>query len=435
MVKLENAKGTRDFNPEDMMLRQRIFNIIKEKCELFSFNPIETPIIEKYETLSAKFAAGEESDALTEIFKTSDNGNRNLGLRFDLTVPFSRYIAMNRDIKMPFRKYMYGEVFRDGPIKKGRYRQFTQFDADIVGCNGMLADAEILALADAVFKELGLKFSIDLNNRKIIDGVLTDIGIKENDFESFTISIDKLKKIGKKGVLKELTEKGFKKEGAENALNFLSKKKDNGATLNALKKSVKSEIGLEGIQEMQLLLSYLSVMGINSVVFDPSLARGLAYYTGPVFEAFLINSDITSSAAGGGRYDELIGNYIGSKEKIPATGISFGVEVLVEAFKGMKQTESKGISDIYIIPIKPEETLDKSLEIAQELRKNGIKVDIDLNGRGISKNLTYASSYNIPYALFCGTNELTCGKLKLRDMKTGKEVEYSVDKLISFFKK
>lgn len=427
---VELAKGTRDFSPEEKIARGKIMDTLKKVCELYGFNPIETPIIERYDTLAAKFAAGEESDALKEIFITKDNGDRKLGLRFDLTVPFSRYIAMNKGLKMPFKKYMTGEVFRDGPIKTGRYRQFTQFDPDIVGCKSMTADAEILSLVDTAFSQLGFKYMIELNNRKILDGLLTDSGVKENKWFSVTVSIDKLKKIGKQGVLKELDEKGFDKKSMSTVIDLLQTESTNKKTLEKLSKNIKSDIGKQGIQEMTELLNYLDALKVKNIKFDPSLARGLAYYTGPIFEVFLTNSKITSSVAGGGRYDKLISSYLQSKDEVPAVGVSFGVDVLVEALREKNKMNEKSVVKLFIIPI---QTQQESMALAQEFRKAGINTDLDLMNRGISKNLQYANSYDIPYVLFVGKRELEQGKLKLKNMKSGKEELLTVKQIIKIF--
>ena len=426
---VELAKGTRDFSPKEKILRDQVLNTLKEVCENYGFSPIETPIIERYETLAAKFAAGEESDALEEIFVSIDNGKRKLGLRFDMTVPFSRFFALNRNLKMPFKKYLTGEVFRDGPIKKGRYRQFTQFDPDIVGVKGMIADAEILSVVDSIFSKLNLGFFIELNNRKIIEGALESAKISKSKWESATISIDKLKKIGKKGVLKELEKKEV--QGMEPVLDALTKEKTNKETLEKLRGILTSKIGKEGVKEMQELLDYLDIYNVKSAVFEPSLARGLAYYTGPIYEVFLSDSSIKSSAAGGGRYDELIGKYLGSNEIIPATGISFGIEVIIEALKEKGKAEKLSVTKVFVIPIK---TQKESLKIVQQLRTAGINADIDLLERGISKNLQYANTYEIPYVLFVGQRELEEGKLKLRDMKSGKEEGFSVKEVIKRLK-
>lgn len=427
-MRLENAKGTRDFSPGEKILRDKIQSTLKQVCELYGFNPIETPVIEKYETLAAKFAAGDESDALKEIFVAKDNGGRKIGLRFDLTVPFSRYIALNKGIKMPFKKYMAGEVFRDGPIKTGRYRQFSQFDPDIVGCESMSAEAEILSLLDSAFSRLGLPIFIELNNKKILEGAMTDFKIKKKDWFSVTVSIDKLKKIGRKGVLAELKEKGF--ENMSSLLDMLEPEKTNKQTLKKLKENINSDIGREGVSEIAEILGYCDALKLKNILFTPFLARGLAYYTGPIFEVFLKGSEITSSIAAGGRYDKLIGNYLQSDNDVPAVGVSFGVDVIFEAMR--TKMDKKSVVEVFVIPIK---TKKKTMEIVNRLRNAGINTDMDIMERGISKNLQYADSYNIPYVLFIGQKELEEGRFTLRDMKTGKETALPLDKLIEKFRK
>jgi len=417
MKELQLAKGVRDFPPEEKMIRDRIINTIKQVFELYGYNPIELPILERYETLAAKYAAGEESDALKEIFVTEDNGKRKLGLRFDLTVPFSRFIGMNPEMKMPFKKYVTGQVFRDGPIKKGRYREFTQFDPDIVGCEDVIADAEIMSITETVFNNLGFECVIEFNTRKLINGILEDLKIPEKKKFGVIVSVDKFKKIGEEGVEQELLQKGIKKDIIIKLFDYLRQGKTNEETLTRLKKVIKSNTGKEGLKEIEDLLVYSKEFGLNSVIFVPSLARGLAYYTGPVYEAYL-NSSITSSAAGGGRYDELIGKFLGGKQRIPATGISFGIEVIVEAIKEKEKLERKSVVQLFVIPIK---TRQKCIGIVQQLRKAGLNTDMDLMEKGISKNLEYANAYNIPYVLFVGEQELKLGKVKLRDMLSGKE--------------
>jgi histidyl-tRNA synthetase len=428
---LQLAKGVRDFPPEEKILRDRIINTIKETLEIYGYNPIELPILERYETLAAKYVAGEESDALKEIFVTEDNGKRKLGLRFDLTVPFSRFMGLNPELKMPFKKYITGQVFRDGPLKKGRYREFQQFDPDIVGCTDVIADAETICATEAVFKKLGFDITIEFNDRKLLYGIMKDLNIPENkDFEVI-IAIDKLKKIGNAGVEKELLEKGYEKKKIEKLLDYLKTEKSNEDTLSNLKKLVKSDIGKEGLKEIEDMIRYLKAYGVGTAEFSPSLARGLAYYTGPIYEVFIKGSSITGSAAGGGRYDELIGKLQGTNKIIPATGISYGIEVMVESMKEKQKLEEKSVCKVYVIPIK---TKEKTIPIVQKLRNAGIKTDFDFMERGISKNLDFANTLGIPYVLFVGEKELAEKKVKLRDMKTGKEDMLSVDEVIKKLK-
>lgn len=417
-MKLDTAKGVRDFPPEEKILRDKIVATIKETFELYGFNPIETPIIERYEVLAAKFAAGEESDALKETFKLTDQGERKLGLRFDLTVPFCRYVGMNPKMKMPFKKYMSGQVFRDGPIKTGRYRQFMQMDPDIVGTDSMLADSEIISLSETVFNKLGFEVNIKLNNRKILDGIMGQLDIdKENRFPVM-VSIDKLDKIGKQGVSEELSEKGLDNEKINYILNVFEQEASNQETINKLKSEVNNNVAQEGLSEIQEIINYLDIYGVKSVKFDPSLARGLAYYTGPVFEIYLKNSKITSSVAGGGRYDKIIGNYLQSKKSYPATGISYGIDVILEALKEKNMPIKKSVAQVYVIPIKVKK---QALEIVQTLRKAGIKTDFDLMDRGLSSNLDYANKLGIPYVIIVGQRDLDNKQVTLRNMKSGKE--------------
>ena len=380
--------------------------------ELCGFLPLETSVLERYETLAAKFAAGEASDALKEIFKLKDQGDRNLALRFDLTVPFSRFIAMNPNLKMPFKRYEIGPVFRDGPIKLGRTREFWQMDIDTAGTSSMLADAEILSMVDAVFKELQLDVIIKVNNRKILNGILEQSEIK--DKEVVILSIDKLNKIGKEGVTKELLTKGCTQQQIATLFQII----DLNISLEELKNKITNKEGIEGLTELEELFSYLKIMNITTVSFDVTLARGLAYYTGPVFEAYLKKGAITSSLAGGGRYDDLIGNYLGGAKKIPAVGISFGLVPIIQTMKERKELLKKSPTKVYVIPIS---TLTESLSLVQNLRTNKISADIDLTGKGISKNLDYANSYSIPYVIFLGEDELKKKKYKLKDMNTGEE--------------
>ncbi len=426
-MKLELAKGTRDFSPEEKIARDKIMVVLREVCELYGFNPMETPIIERYETLSAKFAAGDESDAMKETFKLEDQGGRKLGLRFDLTVPFSRYMAMNKGMKKPFKKYMYGEVFRDGPIKTGRYRQFTQFDPDVVGCKSMVADAEVLALAETAFTKLGFKFFIELNNKKVLDGLMEDAGISKEECFNVLVSVDKLKKIGEDGVKKELEEKGYDEKVITKILSSFVKGKDNRETLEKLKKIMKSEEGKEGLKEVEDLFNFMECFGVSNVVFEPSLARGLNYYTGTIFEVFLKDSKIKSSVAGGGRFDELIGNYMGGSEEFPAVGFAFGVDVIIEAMREKSKFERKSVVDLFVIPIK---CFEEGLKLVTEFRKEGVRADIDLLDRNMSKIMKYVDSYSIPFVVFVGEEELKKKKVKLKEMSTGKEELLSVGEVV-----
>lgn len=411
------AKGVRDIPPEEKALKNKVVATLQRVFEIYGFAPLETPILQRYETLAAKFAAGEASDALKETFKLTDQGGRELGLRFDLTVPLAAYIAQNPTLKMPFKRYEMGQVFRDGPIKLGRMRQFWQCDVDIVGSDSLLADAEILAVVDTAFKKLGLDIVIKVNSRKILNGILEQAGITEKERDKAIIALDKLDKIGKEGVSKELEERGYSARQIDGLFSLV---KEN-LTIAELKKKLTNKEGIEGIVQLEELFSYLKAMNVRSAIFDVSLARGLAYYTGTVFEAYLKKGKITSSIAAGGRYDNLIGSYMGGGRQVPALGIAFGLEPIMDTLKLEGKVPAQPPASIYVIPIGTANILNQSLAIAQQLREQGISTSISLGKKGVSKNLEYAGVLGFPYVVIVGEDELKKNKVKLRDMQTGEE--------------
>ncbi|MBT6774436.1 histidine--tRNA ligase [Candidatus Woesearchaeota archaeon] len=420
-MKLLTARGVQDSPPEEKIIKNQVINTLKEVFELYGFAPLETPIIERYETLAAKFAAGESSDIMKETFTLTDQGKRNLGLRFDLTVPLARFIAMNPTLKMPFKRFEMGVVFRDGPIKAGRVRQFWQCDVDTIGSKSMLADAEILATIETGFNKLKLDTIIKVNNRKLLNGILEQAKIE--DKETAIIAIDKLAKIGMKGVTEELLQKDFQKK----QINAIFKLIQENISLAKLKTQIKTEEGQEGIKELEELFSYLRIMGIKSVKFDVSLARGLAYYTGTIFEAFLKKGTITSSLAAGGRWDKMIGDFMGGNRIVPAVGGSFGIVPIIESIKEKEQLTKRTLAKVLVIPIN---TQKQSLQIVEQLRNENINADFDLNGRGMSKNLKYANALGIPYAIIIGDDEMKKNKVLLRDMITGDQQLLSVKDVV-----
>ncbi len=411
-MQLQTAKGVRDLPPTEKALKNQVVTTLTSVFELYGFQPLETPILERYETLSAKFAAGEESDALKETFKLKDQGDRELGLRFDLTVPLCRFVAMNPNLKLPFKRYEIGVVFRDGPIKAGRARQFWQCDFDIIGTASMLADAEILAVLETGFKQLGLDVIIKVNNRKLLTGILEQAGIR--DKEAALVSLDKLEKFGRDAVEKELQGKKYSPKQIKEILNLINPQ----TTFSSLKKAVKEEIGIAGIKELEELFEYTEKMGLKKIQFDASLARGLAYYTGTVFEAYLKNGKITSSLAGGGRYDDMIGKFRGGNSLVPALGASFGLEPIMDALKLENKIPPKPSVVVYVLPLGTEK---ECLELVQELRRNNIPAGMALGKKGVSKNLEYASALGIPYVAIIGEDELKKKKVLLRNMNSGTE--------------
>lgn len=424
-MNLQNAKGTQDIPPEEKALKNKLVDTLQKVFSLYGFYPLETPLLERYETLATKFAAGEASDALKEIFKLKDQGDRDLGLRFDLTVPLARYVAMNPNLKMPFKRYEVGPVFRDGPIKAGRMRQFWQCDFDIVGSSSMLADAECLAVLETGFNQLGLDVIIKVNNRKLLNGILEQVGI--TDKETALISIDKLDKIGEKGVTEELKERGFNSKQIKALFNLINPEQ----TLSTLKEVITVEEGIEGLNELTELFQYAEKMDLKKLKFIVSLARGLAYYTGTVFEVYAQQSQITSSLAGGGRWDNMIGNFMGKNTLVPALGGSFGLVPIIEVLKEKGKISTGNLTQVYIIPIN---TINESLALVQELRTAGISTELSLGKKGVSKNLEYASSLKIPYVIIIGEQELQKNKVLLRDMQSGTETLLSVKDVVKKLK-
>ncbi len=419
-MELQLTKGTRDFSPEEKILRDKIVGTLKEVFELYGFAPLETPILEKFDVLASKYAGGAE--ILKETFKLKDQGARELGLRYDLTVPLARYIGMNPTIKMPFKRYQVGEVFRDGPVASARYRQFTQCDVDVIGSSSMAADAELAALIYVAFCKLNMEVNIKVNNRKLLNNILDYCGIEKSRQEGAVLSIDKLEKLGINVVKNELKEEKIDDKKIGRILDILNIKGDNQQKISQLKKILKNS---EGLNEIEQLLSYLKNLNFEAD-FDVSLARGLSYYTGTVIETFLKGSNVKSAVCAGGRYDNMIGSFLG-KGNIPAVGISFGVDRIYDALLEKQESKQKTNTQVYIIPIK---TLNESMKIAQQLRDAGIKTDIDLLDKGPSKNLEYANSLGIPYVAFVGKKELEENKVKLRDMGSGKEEMMTLGEII-----
>lgn len=395
------------------MLREEVLESIRSTFELYGYSPIETPALERFEVLSSKFAGGGE--ILNETYQLEDQGKRKLGLRYDLTVPLCRIVARNySSIQKPFKRYQIASVWRDGPLKKGRYREFVQCDADVIGEEGMQCEAELISMCVDSLKGTGLKdFKVKINNRKLLDGVLESEGVSEEKWNPFLLCVDKLEKIGELAVLSDIAVKKIASE--EKARRVLKKLKEKSL---AAFKNIPSEKGREGVMELEQLFDLLKQYDIQEYAeFDPSLARGLNYYTGTVFEAYL--SGFNSSLAGGGRYDDLIGKFMSSEEEIPAVGISLGLDVIIEVMDGKGRST---VCDCILIPIGEV----KVIAIANNLRSMGVKTMLSFSNK-VGKSLEYASKLGIPFAVIIGEREVKEGKVKLRDLKNGEEKILSLE--------
>jgi histidyl-tRNA synthetase len=427
---LQRAKGVRDFGPAEKIARAKLISGLTEIFELFGYNPIETPIIERYELFASKHGIGQESDAMRETFKFRDQGLRDLVLRTEFTVPFARFVGMNPQLKFPFKRYQIGKVFRDGPIKLGRYREFYQCDVDVVGVSNPAVEAELLNLINRAFLKLGLEVEIKINNRKILNAILENAGVPKEKQTTAIISIDKLDKIGEDGVKAELKEKGVAEEISNIVLSTLSITGSNLEMLSRLKEIIGVNEGLEEVEKA------ITIAGDKNVIFTPSLARGLAYYTGNVFEVFLKDtSKLNSSLCAGGRFDEMIGGFIGTDEKYPAVGVSFGLDTIFDALKLTENEtlEKQSVSDVYIIPL-GDQNFEPAYKLAAELRKQDIAVDIDFLSRKIGKNMDYANSYGVSWVILVGDEEVSENKYALKNMNSGDQEKISVDEIINKIK-
>lgn len=420
-MKIQNVKGGYDFLPKEQKIRNYINSIIIENFKKYGFVNIETPILCYYDMLSDKY--DENNDILKEIYRLTDQGNRNLGLRYDLTVPFAKFIALNKNkISLPFKRYEISKVFRDGPVKVGRDREFTQCDADVVGIKGQYIEAELLSLFVKTFKEFNIEIIIKYNSRKLMTGLIIESGISEDLVTEVTTIVDKKDKLKDIEFNQMLSELGLTEKVIKNLNNYF---KMNLSTVNQVFKNTNNEQILKGLEEVNNLSEYLRQLELNCCNFDITLARGQNYYTGNIFEVYDKRERIKGSIAAGGRYDEMIGNFIGDGKEYPTVGISFGLSAIYELLKKDLEKE-KSNTDIFIIPMGTE---IESLKLANQFRKNGYNVDIEMNKRKLKKSLDYANREKIKYVIVIGTDEISSGQLKIKNMDDGNEMLINIDAL------
>jgi len=424
---ISTPRGMRDIKPEEMDVREKMLDGIRRVFRLYGFQPLETPALENWEVLSAKGAGG--ADILNETYNFEDRGGRRLGMRYDLTVPLARFIAMNPSIPLPFRRYQIGGVWRYGDVAKGRFREFLQADVDIVGSESMLADAEIAACAVDVFIELGFKeFTVRLNDRKILSAMTRFAGIEESKVDDAFRAIDKLEKIGEEKVFGEFSQRGIPNEAGKKLMELLSIKGEADEVLKEAERLIGGiKEGKEGIEEVRELLACVGKVGSEEYFkVDFSLARGMEYYTGPIFEVFFPGG--VGSLAGGGRYDRMIGLFLG--KDVPATGISFGIDRIAEV---MAKEYVKSEGSVFVAGV-DESCSDEVLKAAKKLRGSGIPAMFDLRGRSLGKQLNYANSLKIPFVVIIGKEEMKQGKVKLRNFESGEEKLVSLEECIELIK-
>ena len=422
-MKIQNIKGGTDFLPKEQRIRNYINDTLKEIFIEYGYNPIETPILMYYDILSDKY--DEENDILKEIYKLTDQGNRKLGLRYDLTVPFSKLIALNKNnIKLPFKRYEIAKVFRDGPVKVGRDREFTQCDVDVVGISGQMIEAEMLSLYVEAFKRLNIEIIIKYNSRQLMSGLIKECNIEEEKVSKVITIIDKLEKVTIDELKDYFREIEIEEEKIDKLLKYFTLSLDE---LNKEFAITNNENIIIGLEELNTLDDYLKALEIDDYCkFVSTLARGQDYYTGNVFEVYERNMKLSGSIGGGGRYDKIITNFISDGNIYPAVGISFGLSSIYELLKNDERFKRDSDVDIYVIPMN---TKIESLKLANKLRNMGYKVELEMIDKKLKKSLDFANKEKIPYVIILGEDEIANNCFKVKDMFNNKEFEVSMNDL------
>ena len=441
-------KGTRDFSPLEMAKRNYIFDTIRQVYQLYGFQQIETPAMETLQTLMGKY--GEEGDKL--LFKVLNSGDclakvtddelreRNAlhlaakmcekGLRYDLTVPFARYVVMHRDeLQLPFKRYQMQPVWRADRPQKGRYREFWQFDGDIVGSDSLLNEVELMQIVDTVFSRFGVRVQIKINNRKILTGIAEVIGAADKIVD-ITVAIDKLDKIGLDNVNQELREDGLSEDQIGKLQPIISLESSNDEKLDTIAQVLAdSETGLKGVEESRYILDTLKNSGLkNEIQLDLTLARGLNYYTGAIFEVKALDVQI-GSITGGGRYDNLTGIF--GMPGISGVGISFGVDRIFDVLNALDAYPKNAVVGTQLLFINfGEQETAYCLPAVAKAREAGIRTEIYPDSAKMKKQMSYANAKQIPFVALAGENEMAEGKLTLKNMMTGEQQLVAIEELI-----
>ena len=452
MAKTSIPKGTRDFSPEEMAKRNYIFDTIRGVYALYGFQQIETPAMETLQTLLGKY--GEEGDKL--LFKILNSGDYlskiddeqllqrdslhlasklcEKGLRYDLTVPFARYVVQHREeIQLPFRRFQIQPVWRADRPQKGRYREFYQCDADVVGSNSLLNEVELIQIMDTVFTKFGIRVAIKINNRKILTGIAEVIGEAEKIVD-ITVAIDKLDKIGLDGVNAELRSNGISDEAVEKLQPIIAMTGTNEEKLQVISDLLaSSETGMKGVEETRFILEKATKCGIrNTLELDLTLARGLNYYTGAIFEVKALDYAI-GSITGGGRYDNLTGIF--GMPGLSGVGISFGADRIYDVLCGLDLYPEQTTCGTQVLFINfGEAEADYCLPMLGKCREEGIRAEIYPDSAKMKKQMAYANSKNIPFVVLAGESEIADNKFTLKNMTTGEQKLVTADELVEAVK-
>ncbi len=428
-IKPRVPRGMRDILPEQMIRRQYVIDVIREVFEESGFEPLQTPAMELSEVLTGKYGP----DAEKLIYQAGHTGGKeDISLRYDLSVPLCRVVAMYPQLPKPFKRYQIDPVWRAERPQKGRYRQFFQCDADTVGSDSMLADAENVNLIYQVLTRLGFKqFMIHLNDRKVITGIGQYSGVPAELLGGLYRSIDKLDKIGLEGVNRELRENDIPEDVIDELLALLQIEGDAENVLSELEAQLGDfEIAREGMAELKELIGFMDTLGIPEEFYkiNVSMVRGLEYYTGPIYET--VQNPSIGSITGGGRYDELIGSF--SKQSFPATGTSFGIERIIDLmdeFEMYPSTVGKTVTQV-LMTVFDEDLLNESLKLATQLRQGGIRTEIYHRPGKLATQMKYADTKGIPYAVILGSDELESGNAAIRDLSSREQKNVPLKKLV-----
>ncbi|OWR31980.1 histidine--tRNA ligase [Saccharibacillus sp. O23] len=407
---MQNVKGTYDFFGNEQAIRRKVENTLRTLFELYDFDEMSSTILNELDLLTSKYAGGDE--IVKEMYRLTDQGERRLGLRYDLTIPFAKVIALNPGIELPYKRYEIGKVFRDGPVKKGRLREFLQCDADVVGVAGPEAEAELMQLAAEAFRRLELPVVIRWNNRRFLGELLAAIGVPEERRNAVILTLDKIAKIGREEVRRELSDQGLETEIVGGVLRLLDLgEADRGVEALAERYDLP---GGGGAGEVRALGRLLEALGLNGICrFDPFLARGLSFYTGTVYEIFDASGEFASSLGGGGRYDSIIGQLVGREDlPYPTVGLSFGMESIMAMLA--KREIDLPQPQALVIPIFG--ATAPALAAAGLLRAGGVRTSVELSGRKLKKSLAGAAARGIRYVILVGEDEAAAGQVRLKDM-------------------
>jgi len=424
-------RGTRDYLPEDQLKKNWVVDTVREVYESYGYEPLDTPAFEYMDMLRIK--SGE--DILNQVYAFKDKSERELALRFEMTASTVRVVASHRELQKPFKRYMIGPTWRYERPSETRFREFWQADVDIFGVESSIADAEVISAVVEAFSRLGFEgFTIYLNDRRILKSIVELAGFPtENSLDAIR-AVDKIKKIGRDGVIEELREISPYEEASIKLLDLVGLKGEPLEVIGSAKQMLKEyPEGIKGCEALEDLVKYAGAFGFAEYIeVELSLARGLDYYTGPIFEVFAKGYEEYSSIAGGGRYDEIVELFGG--EPTPATGVSFGVDrvTLILEAKGAFKDLSLG-ADVYVAPVN-EDVVLKALEITQGLRQAGISTIVDLMGRRLGKQFEYADKKGIPTVVVVGEKDLAEGSVTVRDMKTGDQMKVKIEELLSHLK-